>query len=140
MVLYRLRENSDDFTVIDSDPIDIETLVMNEASKVILSTLDPLSGKGITTEQVNRLVSIAVNAMQNGLNTAISQMGLQDKKEVTQSSEVIEMIDSTEMKRMQEELAMTTLGIGGTIEGVSEPEPPKTSEPSTSSTAHLGEI
>ena len=110
MVLYRLRENSDDFTVIDSEPIDIETLVMNEASKVILSTLDQLSGKGITTEQVNRLVSVAVNAMQNGLNTAISQMGLHDKKEVSQSSEVIEMIDSTEMKRMQEELTRTTQG------------------------------
>ena len=129
MVLYRLRENSDDFTVIDSEPIDIETLVMNEASKVILSTLDPLSGKGITTEQVNRLVSVAVNAMQNGLNTAISQMGLHDKKEVSQSSEVIEMIDSTEMKRMQEELTRTTQG---TVEGKG--------EPSESNTAKMGEI
>lgn len=132
MVLYRLRENSDDFTVIDSEPIDIETLVMNEASKVILSTLDPLSGKGITTEQVNRLVSVAVNAMQNGLNTAISQMGLHDKKEVSQSSEVIEMIDSTEMKRMQEELTRTTQG---TVEGKDE-----ASEPSESNTAKMGEI
>jgi hypothetical protein len=128
MVLYRLRENSDDFTVIDSEPIDIETLVMNEASKVILSTLDPLSGKGITTEQVNRLVSVAVNAMQNGLNTAISQMGLHDKKEVSQSSEVIEMIDSTEMKRMQEELTRTTQGKD------------EASEPSESITAKMGEI
>jgi hypothetical protein len=90
--------------LVDSDPIDLEQIIMDQISRILLATLAPLSGKDITSEQVNILINAAMNGMQSGLVMAIERMGLLEKREVSKSNEVIEMIDSSEMKKMKEEL------------------------------------